>query len=163
MPRMTGAWTLSSSPLPVWMFQREDRGWRSRVRYDQYSSPVLEHRMCPSRCHTCMQQSNLFFTAVAEVKTYVAMAGHLPVVVSENVQGRRWRRHGDEQVSNNIGTAVWHADIVPRYNALVSIISRFSNSQIWKRGKKVPPGTKATTIMLLHPFCVLAKSLATFS
>lgn len=43
----------------------------------------------------CAQDSNLFFTAVEKVKQYAASTGHLPMLVSENVQGRRFR-HWDK-------------------------------------------------------------------
>jgi hypothetical protein len=47
----------------------------------------------------CLQESNLFFTALAKVKQYAEKAGHLPVIVSENVQGIRFRRWDVQQVS----------------------------------------------------------------
>jgi hypothetical protein len=41
-----------------------------------------------------VQESNLFFTAVGKVKEYATTTGHLPTIISENVQGRR-HRHKD--------------------------------------------------------------------
>jgi hypothetical protein len=45
-----------------------------------------------------LQESTLFFTALNKVREYAAWAGHLPTIVSENVQGRRFRRWDEEQV-----------------------------------------------------------------
>jgi hypothetical protein len=39
-----------------------------------------------------VQRSNLVFTAIDKVLQYARVAGHLPVIVSENVAGRRYRR-----------------------------------------------------------------------
>lgn len=43
-------------------------------------------------------ESVLFFTAVDKVKQYAEVTGHLPTIVSENVQGRRFRHRNDSLV-----------------------------------------------------------------
>jgi hypothetical protein len=40
----------------------------------------------------------LFFTALQKVKEYAAERGHLPTIISENVEGIRYRRQGAVQV-----------------------------------------------------------------
>jgi hypothetical protein len=45
-----------------------------------------------------MQESNLFFKALEKVKEYAQKSGHLPTIISENVQGRRFRRWDEVQV-----------------------------------------------------------------
>jgi hypothetical protein len=40
----------------------------------------------------------LFFTALEKVKEYARKAGHLPTIVSENVEGIRYRRFDADQV-----------------------------------------------------------------
>jgi site-specific DNA-cytosine methylase len=45
-----------------------------------------------------MQESNLFFKALEKVQEYARITGHLPTLISENVQGRRFRRWDESQV-----------------------------------------------------------------
>jgi hypothetical protein len=45
-----------------------------------------------------MQESVLFFTALQKVKEYAAERGHLPTIISENVEGIRYRRQDAVQV-----------------------------------------------------------------
>jgi site-specific DNA-cytosine methylase len=52
-----------------------------------------------------MQESNLFFTALEKVQEYARISGHLPTLISENVQGRRFRRWDESQV--RCGWARW--------------------------------------------------------
>jgi hypothetical protein len=46
----------------------------------------------PFKHQMCVQASNLIFTAIDKIKQYAKVAGRLPVIVSENVAGRRYRR-----------------------------------------------------------------------
>jgi hypothetical protein len=41
------------------------------------------------------QESVPFFTAVDRVKQYADVTGHLPTIISENVQGRRFRHRNE--------------------------------------------------------------------
>lgn len=43
-----------------------------------------------------VQESNLFFRALRKVREYYSRVGVLPIIVSENVQGRRHRTTDDE-------------------------------------------------------------------
>jgi hypothetical protein len=72
----------------------------------------------PFKHQMCVQASNLIFTAIDKIKQYAKVAGRLPVIVSENVAGMRYRRWDETQVSTSIATAVaaailyCHADLL---------------------------------------------------
>jgi broad-specificity NMP kinase len=54
----------------------------------------------------CMQESNLFFTAVDKVSVYAKKTGHLPTIISENVQGRRYRHRDVRTVCSTLHSFV---------------------------------------------------------
>jgi hypothetical protein len=53
------------------------------------------------------EESCLFFTAVNKVKEYADVTGHLPHILSENVQGRRYR-HSDHSEVRSFGSLLLH-------------------------------------------------------
>jgi hypothetical protein len=99
MPQRASDWTLWLSPLLASTFQPVDEVWRNRVRYVLNLVHLTQNSSCTVRLHVCLQHSNLFFTAIDKVSQYAAKAGHLPVIVSENVAGRRVRRTIGRKVS----------------------------------------------------------------
>jgi site-specific DNA-cytosine methylase len=56
------------------------------------------------------EESCLFFTAVNKVKQYAHLSGHLPTILSENVQGRRFRRLDtrDKRKVRSFGSSLLH-------------------------------------------------------
>ena len=62
----------------------------------------VNSRVCAleGACTECgrVQESPLFFVAVKKVQDYAAWSGSLPTIISENVQGRRFRRWDDALV-----------------------------------------------------------------
>jgi methyl coenzyme M reductase alpha subunit len=90
------------------MSQREGRGWPNRVRYAPNHAHVYDtHQVFKlENCRWGVQESKLIFTAIDKVKENAKDAGHLPVIVSENVAGRRYRRWDDRQVSTSFAAAI---------------------------------------------------------
>jgi hypothetical protein len=66
----------------------------------------------PFKVHeqTCVQEPNLIFTAIDNYR-YAKVAGRLPVIVSENVADRRYRRWDERQVSTTIAAVIAAARI----------------------------------------------------